>query len=116
SGDSSLTTLTWPATSTDINNYTIMMDGADFFTFRNFGLERSGTNETYSRIVSVQNGCDYNTFTNCLFSGPTGSTSTTTTINRTSVTYLSSKNDYNQFTNNYFLGNSNAFWGEFTAG
>ncbi len=116
SGDSSLTTLSWSATSTDINNYTVMMDGADFFTFKNFGLARIGTNETFSRIVSIQNGCDNNTFTNCLFSGPTGNTSTLTTINRTSVTFLSSKNDNNKYTNNYFVGNGNAFWGEFTAG
>src|SRR5690606_6034904 len=115
SGDSSLSVLTWPATTTDIDNYTVMLDGADFFTFKNLGFERSGTNQTFSRIVSLQNNCDYNTFTNCLFSGPTGNTSSATTLNRTSVAILTPENDYNTYTNNRFIGNGNAFWGEFTA-
>jgi trimeric autotransporter adhesin len=116
SGDSSLSVLSWAAsTSSSDPNYTLQLDGADYITFRKITIERSGTNQTYSRTIEIFNGSDNITFSNNILAGPTGNTSTGTTINRTTVAYLSSKNDFNTYTNNYFLGNSNGIWAEFTA-
>jgi PKD repeat protein len=114
SGDSTQSVLSFGASSATAFNYVIQLNGADYFTFRSMTISRIGTNQTYSRVVEILSESDYNIFTNNVLAGPTGSTSTTTTLNRTTVAYLSSKNDYNTFTNNYFYGNSNGIWSEFT--
>jgi PKD repeat protein len=112
SGDSSQSVLSWGATAADVNNYTIIMDGASYFTFKNMSIERSGTNQLYSRVIEFQNGGSHNTFLNNILAGPTGSTNTATTQNRTTVFSAPTKSEHNRFENNWFRGNTNGFWYE----
>src|SRR5205085_2329543 len=65
SGDSTLVTLTEPTTATGTGNYLISMTNADYVTFNQLTLERSGT-LTNSTVIEIAGGCDYNNFTNCV--------------------------------------------------
>jgi trimeric autotransporter adhesin len=113
SGDSTLSVLSWPASTLGTDpNYTLYFDGASCFTFKNMSIERSGTNQTYSRVIEFAGGGGNNIFMNNILAGPTGSTSTATTQNRTTVFSLPSKCEHNRFENNWFRGNSNGFWYE----
>lgn len=65
SGDSTDVILTYSASSTA--NYTIELDEADGFTFRNMTIR--ATNGSYGRIVYLQGGADDNRFEHCVLQG-----------------------------------------------
>jgi parallel beta-helix repeat protein len=94
SGDSSLVTISYSANSSD--NYTLLLDGADWIRFKNMTIE--ATNASYARVVVLQNGADHNIVSNCYLKGY----STTNTNDRYTVIYSPSneKEEYNQFLNN----------------
>ena len=67
--DSSKVILDYPSSSTNsLADYTVQMNGADYFTFREMSFTRSGANY-YSCTLNVQGASCNNTFTNCQFIG-----------------------------------------------
>jgi PKD repeat protein len=58
-GDSSKTKIIFSA-----GNYTVRLDGADKITFRNIGIENTGTSNAFA--VHLTNSADSNTFENCV--------------------------------------------------
>jgi|GEM_PF-890598 len=53
--------------------WTILMNGADYFTFNN--LQVQGQGATYAICLAITGGADYNTFSACTFSAPANGTS-----------------------------------------
>lgn len=96
SGDSSMVNLTDSSSASSTNNYTLLLDGADFITFRNMTISRPGT-ESYGRVIEIGNEATNNKFlNNRIISG----IATSTTANRANI-YSTSDND----TNNTFRQN-----------
>ncbi len=78
-------------------NYTILLDGADYFTFRKLTLATTGTD--YARVVTILNKATNNKFENNFFLG----ISTTSTLDLFSIIYSYQDNDSNNiFMNNLF--------------
>jgi len=103
--DSNAVILTYPSSpNSNVNNYIIKMDGADYFTFEYLTLDRSG-NLKYARILDIHNQAEHNTFSHNLFRGNyNGSGSNTVLI------YSGFDNDnYNTFSYNHFRSASAIF-------
>lgn len=97
SGDSSLVTIQFAATSA-ANNYVVKLDGTSFVTFRNLTLKATGASN--GRVVELANGAHYNTFEHCRLE--TSTTATATAFAGVYVTGVS--NNYNVFRNNVIQG------------
>ncbi len=80
--------------STSSTNYVIKLNAANYITVKNMSLQNNGA--TYCTVVNYTNGANYNTLTNCVISGGTGSLTSGALI-VSSTSYL---NQYNQITNN----------------
>jgi hypothetical protein len=94
SGDSSLVTLIYTAASST-DNFTVKLDGADHFTFRNMKIEAAGS--TFARCIELTNGANFNRFENNILKGfPT----TNTAINQAVIYSGSTKDEYNTINNN----------------
>ncbi|MEO1263025.1 MAG: CARDB domain-containing protein [Bacteroidota bacterium] len=105
SGDSSQVVLTFSA-SNGIN-YTLLLDGADWFTFKNLTIE--GTNTSYGRALEFRNGASHNQFSNCELRGiSTNSTSTNLTVVHSPDNGV--LDEYNEFKNNRLLNGSYGFY------
>jgi hypothetical protein len=65
SNNSSNVTLTYPASSSPIDNYTVFLNGADYIRFEKMTLKRTGTNERYARIVTLGDGAHRNVIKDC---------------------------------------------------
>jgi parallel beta-helix repeat protein len=85
--DSTAVTLSYSANST--NQYTLLLDGTDYMTFKNMTIE--AVNGSYARAVSLRNGADYITLENNIIKSPV---TTGASTNRTGV--FSSGNVRNQ--------------------
>jgi hypothetical protein len=88
----------------NINNSTLILNGADGLTFKNITIKAVGN--TYGTAITIDNGADCNTFENCSIQS-TGSTTTSSIVN--SAGY--SVDRKNTFKNCYF--NSGYFGGSF---
>ncbi|MEM9823357.1 MAG: right-handed parallel beta-helix repeat-containing protein, partial [Bacteroidota bacterium] len=105
SGDSSQVQLTFSASSSE--NYTLLLDGADWFSFKNMTIE--ATNTTYGRVVALSNGAEHNRIENCALKG----VNVPSTDSRYSIVFSSGNNapdEYNVFKNNYLLYGSYGFY------
>jgi hypothetical protein len=65
SNNSSNVTLTYPASTSPTDNYTVFLNGADYIRFEKMTLKRTGTNERYARIVTLGNGAHRNVIEDC---------------------------------------------------
>ena len=101
SGDSSLVNLVFGASS-QVGNYTVQFNGADWVTFKGMTIEATGT--TYGYAVYLLGGATHNTFRNCQIKGAT----TTSTSTSMSVVYMEGNtlNTHNRFLNNYIRNGS----------
>jgi hypothetical protein len=62
SNDSTKATLTYPSSNTGSSpNYTLQLNGADYFNFYRIGITRTGTS-TYSRVIDFRGGATGNLF------------------------------------------------------
>ncbi len=96
SGDSTAVTLTYEATS-EIDNYSLKLDGPDFITFKDMTLEATGAE--YARVVEIGAYANNNTFSNCQFLGVS---------DQSSLVYSNTSRDTNNaFTNNLFKNGQN---------
>jgi trimeric autotransporter adhesin len=108
--DSTTVTLTFPASATATSNYTLQLNGADYVTFQQMTIERSGTG-AFSTAVELTNECDNVVFTNNVFKGPSGQTATNTTGSQSGIFSDDlSSNDNLKVTRNSFQNNSNGLW------
>lgn len=103
SGDSSSVVLTYPTQpSFTPTNYLIQLDGADYLTFHQLTLERTGI-EPYGRILEFRNTATHITVSNCHL---IGSTTTAVTNSLAALVYssagTSSNDSSNVFTNSRF--------------
>lgn len=101
SGDSAQVALTFSASSA--KNYTLLLDGADWFVFKNLTLEAA--NASRSRVVALQNGATHNRFENCELRG----LNVASTSDNHAIIYSSAnekRNEYNIFQNNYLRNGS----------
>jgi PKD repeat protein len=104
SGDSSKVILQFASSST--NNYVVLLNGADYVTFKKITIKTTSTTSSNSRVVELASGAHYNTFTGCYLQGlKTTGTSNTAAIIFSSATDKDSNNIY---TGNYFRYGSNA--------
>ena len=92
SADSTAVVLTFDANSTD--NYTLLMDGADHVTIKGITIE--GTDPSYSTVVRMTNGANYNNFYHNLIRGvPVGN-------GEYGIRIFTGVNEYNTFIGNRF--------------
>lgn len=104
-GDSSLVALTHSSSSTD--NYTVQLDGADWFVFKNLSIEAASP--SYGRAFVLQNGASHNRVENCELRG----NSTTGTSANLAVVYTSvgnTEDEYNIFRNTRIREGSYGFY------
>lgn len=102
-GDSTSVIITYPSSTTNINNFALKLNNTDYLIFKKITLERSGSN-SYSQIVDISGGATYNKFQNCKFVGNTASSSA---IYSALVGSNSNADDsYNEFISNLFEGGS----------
>jgi len=59
--DSTLVTISWPASQNMNNNYTILFNGASYTSFEHITIERTGAAE-YARVIDIINGSHYLVF------------------------------------------------------
>ncbi len=64
-GDSSKCLLRYASGTAATDDYVVFLNGADYISFRQIGMERTGTN-TYSTVVQIGNDADNNKFIHCL--------------------------------------------------
>jgi parallel beta-helix repeat protein len=100
------TTLTNAGTSTT-NMQTVLLDGADYITFKDMTI--SATGATYGLAVMLSNGADYNTIQDCEILSSLTSTATTTggiigSGTLTSATSTGMTGNYNTFLRNTVQG------------
>ena len=63
SGDSTMVVLTDSSSTAAANNFTMHFDGADFITFKNITISRTGT-AAYGTVILINNGSVQNSFLN----------------------------------------------------
>ncbi len=63
-GDSSKCVLQYPSSNSSTDDYAVLLDGADYITFKQIGMERTGSN-TYSTVIQITNDADNNKFIRC---------------------------------------------------
>jgi len=105
SGDSTAVSLTYSPGSS--NNYTLLLDGADYFTFQDMTLATSGG--TYGRVLAISNGANHNAFDNVIFKGSTN-TSSYYEERRALVYSSNGVDEYNTFRNSIFRDGAFAFY------
>jgi hypothetical protein len=87
-------------------NYTLKLDGADHFNFKNITIT-TNVGWTYGRLVEIDNSANYNHFENCIIQGiPYNSNST----NYCLVYSDAGDDEYCSFVNNRFTGGSHAIY------
>lgn len=84
-------------TSTTTANWTLRLNGADFFRFEKLTIQ--ALDITYGRVVELTNGAHYNKFSNCQILSAGASSSSTALVYD-----YSTLNHYNQYLNNYMKG------------
>lgn len=67
-GDSTKCKIRVSSSTTSTNDFVLFFNGADYVTFQEIGLERTGTN-TYSTVVQIANDADNNRLVRCLLKG-----------------------------------------------
>ncbi len=95
-GDSSSVILQYTASGT-ADNWVILLEGADYFTFKQMTIR--SLNTTYGRIFELRNGADYNTVQNNRLICDGASSSTTGAVYQ----YTGLCN-YNTYKNNFISG------------
>lgn len=68
SGDRNKCLLTNASSTSATNDFVLMVNGADYVSFKNIGFYRTGTN-TYSTVVQILNDANGLVFDNCLIRG-----------------------------------------------
>ena len=96
-GDSSKVTLTWPSSASASNNYTVNLNGAKFFIFKEMTISRTGS-QAYSEVINIQGGSYSNLFKNDRLLG----IATTGTAGTQAVVYSPTDND----TGNKFISDN----------
>lgn len=84
------------AAGTSTNNYTLQLDSARYFFFRNMTF--TNTSATNGRVVELKNGAFRDSITNCVINTPV----TTSTTNANAAIYINGLRG----TNNVFKGNT----------
>lgn len=105
--DSSLVTITSPSVSSGAANYTLFFNGADYITFKQLTIERSGI-AVSARVIDFADSADYNTITNCIVTN--GATTATGNFNVIIYSAPGTKNNFNTFSNNAIINGSYGFY------
>lgn len=105
-GDSTSVVLTYPSVdSLNPTNYLIRLDGADYITFNQITLERSGI-LSYGRVLELMNNASHITVTNCRLLGSTNPTNNSLAALIYSGTTSATNDSSLVITNNHFLNGS----------
>lgn len=96
SGDSTSVILTYKADT--LNNYTLKLNGADRFVFKQITIHAEDT--TYSRVIEIGNGACNNLIQNCIINGIVSSDDN----NNQALVYFTEDNTYRD-TSNIIKGN-----------
>lgn len=113
SGNRADVTLTAASSASISTNYTLQLDGADYFRFNDMTIQRSGTN-TYANVVNLAGDVFDNRFDNVVFSGRTGSASASAALVLSDDN--NSGNSTNTFEDCHFLNGSAGIWYEGASG
>lgn len=104
-GDSSLVTITQPSSAAAANNFTFKLNGADYITFNQITIERSG-NLNFGRVIEFTNNATNNIITNCSLNGGTNATVNSSAAIVYSGTGTPFNDSLNTFSNNLFNNGS----------
>jgi parallel beta-helix repeat protein len=102
------TTTTITQAGSSLNDMTtVLLDGADFVTFKDVTISNTGT--SYGVAVQLTNTADYNTFDNCNIAAAATATSSTTGAlicsgSSSSLTTVGMAGNFNTFKNNAISG------------
>ncbi len=105
--DPALVNLTYAGTTTG-DNWTVYMDGGDYYTFNN--LTMSNTGLTYGTVIRMENGATSNHWTNNIITGDANVSSTSTNMALVYSPSGSSIDSMNVFDNNDFMYGSYAMY------
>lgn len=105
--DSTLVTITAPSVASGAANYTVSLNGADYITFKQLTIERSGT-AVSARVIDLAAGADYNNFTNCIITN--GATAATGNFNVIVYSAPGTTDNFNVFSGNVILNGSYGFY------
>jgi len=99
SGDSSKSILTWSASTSSINNWTVDLNGAKYYIFKKITIARDGSS-TYGNVINMRNSSLFNKFQNCIL------ITTASTSSQQNVIYAASPStdSSNVFNNNIIRG------------
>jgi len=101
--DSTTVTLTYASSAAPANNFTLKFDGADYITFRNMTIQRSGSS-SYGTVIEMSNTSNSNYFMhNRIIGGVATSTGSTNSLIYSPNT---SGDNNNTFSNNAFTNGS----------
>ena len=101
SGDSTDVILQHAASTSSTNNYTLLLDDADYIIFKDLTIKRTGTSQYYGTVIELANNADYNKFMNCQILGYNYSSNSYSNYRCLVYNYTSTNCDYNEFHNNY---------------
>ncbi|MBK7850363.1 MAG: T9SS type A sorting domain-containing protein [Bacteroidetes bacterium] len=106
SGDSSAVTLVYPSQPAfTTTNYLIRLNGADYITFRQLTMSRSGI-QPYGRVIEFINTATNNTISNCVLEGPANTQTNSLSAIVYSTTSSPTNDSLNTFTYNVIKNGS----------
>lgn len=105
-GDSSAVTLVYPSQPAfTTTNYLIRLNGADYITFHQLTMRRSGI-QPYGRVLEFINTATNNTVSNCSMEGSLNNVTNSLSAIVYSTTSSPTNDSLNTFSNNRFLNGS----------
>lgn len=109
SGNNTSVTLTYPGSNSIGNNYTLDLNGADYVTFRDMSIKRSGSN-TYAHVIEMHGDASNNHFINNVIEGRTGSSAENAALVWAGDD--NAANSDNFFEDNHFMNGAAGIWYE----
>lgn len=95
------------SSSTVTDNFTLNLDGADYITFKDMTLKRTGSN-AYAHVIEMHGDASNNSFENVVIEGRTGSTSENAALVWAGED--NANNSDNSFEDSHFLNGSAGIW------
>ncbi|MBN2729297.1 MAG: right-handed parallel beta-helix repeat-containing protein [Bacteroidales bacterium] len=89
------------------DNYVFQFNGVDYTTLQNLTLTNTGS--SYSRVIDLKSGADYNTIDSCILNGNYPATPSTST-NYTVVNNTTGLDNGNTLSNNFINGGTYAIY------
>lgn len=112
-GNNTSVTLQYASSNSIADNFVIDLNGADYITFKNMTIKRTGSN-IYAHVIEMHGDASNNAFEGNIIEGRTGSNSENTALAWAGED--NTGNSDNTFDDNHFLNGAAGIWYEGTSG